>query len=215
MTSPESAIPASPTPSGWVKVGGGEWRVWRQFVFRSGARLTGVLVANSALLTLVFIKLFDWPIWLAVLLVVLFLLAVVGGSLLLIDRRYPAAEFDLPSGVWRSRRREAPIASIDHASLGVSVMRDSRTLILRFGTGRHMQASAILTVGAGEDMAADQRAVLAEALRHSTVAIPVSPDDPTGKFARYNFPGALSKENAIDVVEHPPAFGDPLPVWLG
>ena len=35
---------------------------------------------------------------------------------------------------------------------------------------------------------------------------------PTGRFARYNFPGYLTLEDAIAVVESPPGPKDPLPV---
>jgi hypothetical protein len=42
--------------------------------------------------------------------------------------------------------------------------------------------------------------------------LPETPDDPTGKFTWFNFPGSITREQAIDVVLHPPAFDDPLPI---
>ena len=42
--------------------------------------------------------------------------------------------------------------------------------------------------------------------------MPQTPNDPTGRFARYNFPGSLGREDALDVVLDPPTIDDPSPV---
>jgi hypothetical protein len=42
--------------------------------------------------------------------------------------------------------------------------------------------------------------------------MPISKDDPTGRFARFNFPTSVTKDEALDLVLHPPAFGEPIPI---
>lgn len=44
--------------------------------------------------------------------------------------------------------------------------------------------------------------------------MPFSADDPKGRFAKYNFPGHVDRDTAIDLVLHTPKVGDPLPVSL-
>jgi hypothetical protein len=38
------------------------------------------------------------------------------------------------------------------------------------------------------------------------------PHDPEKKFARYNFPGYVDRDTAIDLVLHPPEQYEPLPI---
>ena len=50
------------------------------------------------------------------------------------------------------------------------------------------------------------------ALERSTIAQPTSSHDPSGRFARYNFPGTLSRDEAVALVRRIPLPGEPLPI---
>jgi hypothetical protein len=52
-------------------------------------------------------------------------------------------------------------------------------------------------------------------LRQSAIEMPASPDDPKGRFARFNFPTNITKDEALELVAHPPATADRLPIpWV-
>lgn len=51
-------------------------------------------------------------------------------------------------------------------------------------------------------------------MRRSSIAVPQTPDDPRGRFARYNFPGSLSRADALAVVLTPPTINDPAPILI-
>ena len=55
-------------------------------------------------------------------------------------------------------------------------------------------------------------ALVQDLLRQSNVQMPVSPDDPKGRFARFNFPTNVTKEEALALVAHPPTPTDELPI---
>jgi hypothetical protein len=55
---------------------------------------------------------------------------------------------------------------------------------------------------------------VAEIVRRSNIAVPQTPNDPTGRFARYNFPASLNRDDALEVVLNPPTMDDPAPVLL-
>jgi hypothetical protein len=51
-------------------------------------------------------------------------------------------------------------------------------------------------------------------LRQANIEMPVSPDDPKGRFARFNFPTNITKDEALEVMAHPPQPTDPLPIVI-
>lgn len=101
---------------------------------------------------------------------------------------------------------------ISWARLEVLDTKKSRTLTLRFGAEKGPRATVSLLTRKGARLSSDASDDLAEALRRSSIEMPVSKDDPSGRFARYNFPGRLTKADAVEVVLNPPSLHDPLPV---
>lgn len=62
-------------------------------------------------------------------------------------------------------------------------------------------------------LTADERELVAEILRRSSVAVPVAPPDPydpAGKFAFMDHPNSLTKNEAIEYVLHTPVSGEPV-----
>lgn len=66
----------------------------------------------------------------------------------------------------------------------------------------------------GREVVISERAIeiLLTLLPHSSIVMPESHYDPKGKFAKYNFPSHITKDEAIALMENPPGPGDPLPV---
>ena len=52
-----------------------------------------------------------------------------------------------------------------------------------------------------------QKALL-EMLPLTSIAMPVDQYDPSGRFARHNFPSNLTIDDAIELVRHPPRSAD-------
>lgn len=61
----------------------------------------------------------------------------------------------------------------------------------------------------GEILDEATRRLIAEIVRLSSVAYPVSPYDPGGRFAEYNFPDHLDKARAIELLQSPDLSGGP------
>jgi hypothetical protein len=59
---------------------------------------------------------------------------------------------------------------------------------------------------------AEARELLAQVLAASSIQIPTDRYDPKGKFARYNFPENVTRDQAVQLVLAPPAPDDPLPI---
>jgi hypothetical protein len=55
-------------------------------------------------------------------------------------------------------------------------------------------------------------ALVLQLVRQSNITMPVSPDDPKGRCVRFNFPNNITKDEAEQLVEHPPTSADPLPI---
>jgi hypothetical protein len=55
-------------------------------------------------------------------------------------------------------------------------------------------------------------ALMERILEASSIAVPTADYDPTGRFARYNFPSHITKASAIDVIRHPPRTKADLPI---
>jgi hypothetical protein len=109
-------------------------------------------------------------------------------------------------------RRSIDFDEVDTAMLEVAPDLDGRRIELRFGRSGGLQVTVLLSVGDRIRINAKQRGIVLAILNASRVAMPSSQYDPTGSFARWNFPSNLTKAQAIEVVTNPPGPGDPLPV---
>lgn len=209
---PDDPAPAEPAPTelphGWVRVGERRW--WSTWVgattaFAFFAAIQGVnfffRIAETA---------FRWD--LALLIGIGVTVGIVAVITLIRNALAPQPWVDLDSGQLRAgTRRPIPLTQVDRAVLTTApVGNGGRVLVLRL-TAKEARVEFILRDRKDATLDPTSTAVLAEALRRTSVAMPTSIHDPTGRFARYNFPGHVDRDDAVALVEHPPAAGDPLP----
>jgi hypothetical protein len=131
----------------------------------------------------------------------------------------PAPKVNFDTSEFRAGLRSVPMNEIRWARIMEIETKKSRSITLQFGTGtlldatdfvRRALASYVVRTGHGQTPSRDSARLMAEVLRRSSVELPESPDDPAGKFTSFNFPGTLTRAQAVDIVLHPPALGDPL-----
>lgn len=125
--------------------------------------------------------------------------------------RTPTTWIDAAGGRIRVGRRSADFAEIVECRLLVSVSRRRRTLSVQLRTSSGLRAGAVLRDNRDHPLPAADTAALDAAIRGSNIAMPVSRDDPKGRFARYNFPENVTKDEALLLVNEPPGFADALP----
>jgi hypothetical protein len=111
-----------------------------------------------------------------------------------------------------TRRASVLWSELDQADLVVTESARRRTVILLLRSGKAFRVPLVLRRSNERPLDERTRELAAQVIRASSIAMPVSKDDPTGSFARFNFPTSITKEEALAVVESPPAFGDPLPI---
>lgn len=139
---------------------------------------------------------------------------VVGWAIvaLVLRTAYRPAAVDLRRGLLRAGRRTVPLTTVTWAKV---VVRDessrSPAALLTFGADGGPRVAVLVRDTDGTVLPDDQRAVVASALSRTAITVPRSSADPTGRFARYNFPGRVTKEDAIALVERPAERDDLLP----
>lgn len=193
-------------PHGWVRIGRRRW--WSTW---AGINTVGVVLfvvyggmqATRLLWTVV-------PLPLA-----LVAAAVVVAMVLLLitsirNLRYPQPWVNLDTGELRARRRVVSLQDVDRATIPVDPELRRDVLILRL-LAAHARVEIIVRDRRGPALDRVSSDALVEALRRTSIAMPTSSNDPTGRFARFNFPGHISREDAIALAAEPPAVGAPLP----
>ncbi|WP_104190794.1 hypothetical protein [Cryobacterium sp. Y82] len=211
MSGTSAPSPAT-LPSGWVRLDRAGW--WSTF---AATPLNGILLGILPInLGTTLARSFDISIWWAFLLA---LGAVVPVFLLLylVQRlRYPQASVNFDTDKLRAGRRVVPLADIVWARLDMFDRQRAHTrmLTLRFGAEGGPRASVRLRGRSGQTLPAVVTDVVSEIIRRSSIAVPQTPNDPTGRFARYNFPGSLGRSDALEIVLNPPTIDDPAPVLI-
>jgi hypothetical protein len=127
---------------------------------------------------------------------------------------HPVPWVNLGTNELRSGKVSVPLGSIDSAFLGVSTAKGPANLFLQLREGKRTWATIYLRKRHTVLLSEHDRELFAEVLRRTSITMPYSADDPKGKFAKYNFPGHVDRDTAIDLVVHTPKVGDPLPVSL-
>ena len=130
----------------------------------------------------------------------------------LLDMRHPRAFVNLEESLLRAGRRTVAFSQITTAQL----MTGSRnihdlSLLLVLASDSGLRAPVLLRERAGHILDRADRANVLRVLGESSVAFPASSTDPSGRFARTNFPRNVDKQTAIALVTDPPHFGDALP----
>jgi hypothetical protein len=124
----------------------------------------------------------------------------------------PSPAVDLSTDQLRVGRTIVELAAIDSAVLLPSELEHSSTLVLRLKSAGKTVTLVPLLRRNKVVLTEAESALWAEVLARTRVAMPTSADDPKGRFARYNFPGHVDKDTAIDLLLNPPRSGDPLPI---
>jgi hypothetical protein len=201
-------------PSGWVTLIRNHWLIefsttgfwfslWAIFLVHASNALTGELP--------IALRILAWVASLGVGLV----------AILLWYRLKPEPQANFDTSEIRRGRRVHPMGDIRWAKLLVVETKKSRSITLQFGLGTLSVGSEAFHRGIASYAVRTERGLtppteraqlVAEVLRRSSIELPQTPEDPTGKFTWFNFPGSITREQAIDVVLNPPAIGDPLPV---
>ena len=112
----------------------------------------------------------------------------------------------------RTRRATVRWDELDLADLLATETKRRRTLILLLRSGTSFRAPVVLRRSSERPIDERAQGFAAAIIRGSSIAMPVSRDDPSGRFARFNFPTSISKDEALQLVLDPPAFGEPIPI---
>lgn len=129
------------------------------------------------------------------------LLSVVVAAVVLWSSRPLAV--DLRRGLIRSGRRTVPITAVDSARVEPLFRDDRDGLQITFRAGRGRRFAVLLRLRDTAVLDDQHRDALVALIRASSIERPTSPYDPTGRFARTNFPGTLDKHDAVELVRDP------------
>jgi hypothetical protein len=125
---------------------------------------------------------------------------------------YPAAGLNAASSTVRVGRKTVPYSGITSAQLLVASPKARRALHLLLQDDYGMRVVVLVRDGKLRTLPPREACLVQDLVRQSSIAMPTSHDDPTGRFARYNFPTHVSKAEALELLEHPPAFTDAIPI---
>ena len=203
MADPGDTAAADALPQGWVTLGERRW--WAPW---AGVQwfLLVLLAVNVMQIAWFLTRLFDLPFAGGLAAAVVVPVVLVVATVLVRARRWPVAAVSLGSDSLRSGARTVPLAAVDAAQIGVVRRRGRPSIVtLRLSAGSAVRAEVVLRDHRGQALDDGRRRVLVEALRRSSVAVPVSPDDPTGRFTRLNFPAHLDGDAAVAMVLDPGA----------
>jgi len=198
---------AGDLPQGWVRVGERRW--WSSLAGVGTLTFVFLGVYGGAQLGRLFEDIVPWPTNL--LFGVLTAGAVLVVSTLIRNVRYPQPWVNLDTNELRAGdSRTIALSDIDRALIPSDPAVRSEVLTLRL-VAKQARVEIILRDRKGPRLDPGSTRALAEAVRRTSIAMPTSPDDPGGTFARYNFPGHIDLDAAVALVQQPPPPGKPLP----
>jgi len=204
---PDADGPDAPLPSGWVRIGERGW--WSSWAGYSAVFVVTMIVYLGAQAGRFFDGVVPFPSNL--LLGAVLIAALMWVVTAVRNAIYPPPWVNLDTDQLRAgTRRTVALGDVDRALVPLDPALRSDVLVLRL-TAKEARVEIILRDRRGPRLDGTSTWVLAEALRRTAVAMPTSTNDPTGRFGRYNFPGHIGLDDAIALVEHPPAPGAPLP----
>jgi hypothetical protein len=197
---------SSHPPAGWVRLGRYRW-------YASLATSSALIIVLVLLQILQFgyglFRFFDAVT--AVAITVGSCAAVIVGMALITKQRGGQSWADFDHDLLRVGRRTVAFGEVDWATLLAVPSSADRALIFSFGSAS-VRSVVVLRDRRGRVLDEDVRGQIAEVLRRSAVHFPSSPYDPSGRFARFNFPNHLDREDAVELVLNPPGPADALPI---
>jgi hypothetical protein len=144
------------------------------------------------------------------------MLAMAGGSfgiIVAISRLINPRAFVKPAAsMVRAGRKQAGYSEITSAQLFPGVSKGHPSLLLLLRAENKLRTPILLRDRKQRVLEPKIAALVLDLVRQSNIAMPVSPDDPRGRFARFNFPNNITKDEAVELVAHPPESVDKLPI---
>jgi hypothetical protein len=135
-----------------------------------------------------------------------------AATVLAAQMLHPRGYLNPASSTLRAGRAKIPYAEIIEARLIPSASKKRRALLLVLRTEQKRRATVLLRDAQQQTLEPGVAALVQDMLQRSNITMPVSPDDPKGRFARFNFPTNITKEEALELVAHPPTPADELPI---
>jgi len=195
-------------PHGWVPMGERRWHS----AWIGGTWLFAALfIANGLNLSIMLGRIFDTSPFAVAGALLVALVAILALVTFVRNRRWPQPAVNLDTSELRAGTNVLPLAHVDSASVGVTPLKKARVVILRITAGKEARVEFVLRDRRDQTPGPTTALVLAEALRRTSIMMPVSKDDPTGRFAHYIFPGHITREEAVALALAPPARNEPLP----
>jgi hypothetical protein len=191
---------------GWVELGRTRW--WVPLV--GSSPLVAVLPVYTLNLPAIFWP--DLPVGWTVIITVGFATATFGVLIGILRLVNPHAFVNVAASLVRAGRKQARFSEVTSAQLFPGTAKRHRSLLLVLRAENKLRASILLRDAQQRTLAPEITALTLELVRQSNIAMPVSPDDPKGRFARFNFPHNVTKEEAAELVAHPPTPADTLPI---
>jgi hypothetical protein len=135
------------------------------------------------------------------------------GIIVALSRLVHPRAFANPAGsMVRAGRRQARFSEITSAQLFPGASKGHRSLLLVLRAENKLRTPILLRDTKQRTLEPEITALVLQLVRQSNITMPVSPDDPKGRFVRFNFPNNITKDEAEQLVEHPPTSADPLPI---
>jgi hypothetical protein len=125
--------------------------------------------------------------------------------------RHPVPSVNFARKELRVGRRIVAFADIRFADRTVEGGMKAPTLVLHLKAEHGPRVPIFLRFKSGPALSESETERLVRVLQASNIAMPTDPYDPTGRFARYNFPTSYDREGAIELVHNPP---DPADILL-
>jgi hypothetical protein len=190
----------------WVAVGNASW--WASFA----ASPLPLALAPVFTPYLVLVLLPDLPLARKTAIMLAVCVLVWAMTLVLARIIYPVASLNAATATIRVGRKSVPYAGITSAQLLVANPRGHRALHLLLRDDYGARVVVLVRDGKMRTLPTREAALVQDLVRQSSIAMPTSHDDPGGHFARYNFPTHVTRAEALELLEHPPAFADAIPI---
>jgi len=186
------------------------WEVLVDLSFRQRVKLAAAVVSPALIFLfpaaqLMTIFLADGaPAWAKVLILLGSAVVILGITVFIRARFSDAPYVNFGTRMLRRGRREFSFDEVNVAAIPGAMTADpAGAHFLKFGVDHGPQLRVLLQRGP-QGISDASRARLLAVLRDSNIGMPVDPHDPKGKYARYNFPDNVTRDQAIDIVENVP-----------
>jgi hypothetical protein len=210
MPGHDDVVGGRPADPGWVHIGAADWRSMLLvattpsfgvlFLVQIAVHIGGPLLRGSPSALVVN--------GVTVLLIVIAVGVLVATVLLTNGAWVNVSRREIRSGL----QRAVPFAAVDQAKLVPLRARGERPLRLELFAGRRRCGNFLIRSRTGEPLAAESRVRLLAVIDGSSITLPSAPEDPSGRFTRYNFPNHVGKDDALELVRTPPGPDDQHPI---